>query len=281
MKKARILRRVACYGVIGAVMFFLLFSLTFRSRSDFSQRQQVEIVAFGDSVFGEVRNETAVPAQVGALIGKTVYNAALGGTCASRQDVDRRLDRAKDSLSLVGLAVAMGAEDFGVQQSARLRESNMEYFPEVIDGLEGIDFNKVQIILIQHGINDYHAGTLIDNPENPYDLYTVRGAIRRAVAAFRDKNPQVRIVLVTPAYTWYTATGLTCEETDQGGGVLEDYVNAEIRLGEELGIEVVDLYHDCLPHENWWDWETYTRDGLHPNEAGRKLLSQKIAEALK
>ncbi len=281
MKKARILRRVACYGVIGAVMFFLLFSLTFRSRSDFSQRQQVEIVAFGDSVFGEVRNETAVPAQVGALIGKTVYNAALGGTCASRQDVDRRLDRAKDSLSLVGLAVAMGAEDFGVQQSARLRESNMEYFPEVIDGLEGIDFNKVQIILIQHGINDYHAGTLIDNPENPYDVYTFLGAIRRAVAAFRDKNPQVRIVLVTPAYTWYTATGLTCEETDQGGGVLEDYVNAEIRLGEELGIEVVDLYHDCLPHENWWDWETYTRDGLHPNEAGRKLLSQKIAEALK
>jgi lysophospholipase L1-like esterase len=262
-------------------MFFLLFSLTFRSRSDFSQRQQVEIVAFGDSVFGEVRNETAVPAQVGALIGKTVYNAALGGTCASRQDVDRRLDRAKDSLSLVGLAVAMGAEDFGVQQSARLRESNMEYFPEVIDGLEGIDFNKVQIILIQHGINDYHAGTLIDNPENPYDVYTFLGAIRRAVAAFRDKNPQVRIVLVTPAYTWYTATGLTCEETDQGGGVLEDYVNAEIRLGEELGIEVVDLYHDCLPHENWWDWETYTRDGLHPNEAGRKLLSQKIAEALK
>ena len=87
--------------------------------------------------------------------------------------------------------------------------------------------------------------------------------------------------MVTPAYTWYTATGLTCEETDQGGGVLEDYVNAEIRLGEELGIEVVDLYHDCLPHENWWDWETYTRDGLHPNEAGRKLLSQKIAEALK
>lgn len=281
MKKARILRRVACYGVIGAVMFFLLFSLTFRSRSDFSQRQQVEIVAFGDSVFGEVRNETAVPAQVGALIGKTVYNAALGGTCASRQDVDRRLDRAKDSLSLVGLAVAMGAEDFGVQQSARLRESNMEYFLEVIDGLEGIDFNKVQIILIQHGINDYHAGTLIDNPENPYDVYTFLGAIRRAVAAFRDKNPQVRIVLVTPAYTWYTATGLTCEETDQGGGVLEDYVNAEIRLGEELGIEVVDLYHDCLPHENWWDWETYTRDGLHPNEAGRKLLSQKIAEALK
>ena len=281
MKKARILRRVACYGVIGAVMFFLLFSLTFRSRSDFSQRQQVEIVAFGDSVFGEVRNETAVPAQVGALIGKTVYNAALGGTCASRQDVDRRLDRAKDSLSLVGLAVAMGAEDFGVQQSARLRESNMEYFPEVIDGLEGIDFNKVQIILIQHGINDYHAGTLIDNPENPYDVYTFLGAIRRAVAAFRGKNPQVRIVLVTPAYTWYTATGLTCEETDQGGGVLEDYVNAEIRLGEELGIEVVDLYHDCLPHENWWDWETYTRDGLHPNEAGRKLLSQKIAEALK
>ena len=58
-------------------------------------------------------------------------------------------------------------------------------------------------------------------------------------------------------------------------------MNAQLRAGEELGIEVIDVYHDFYPHEKWEDKDLYTRDGLHPNEAGRKLLAQRIAEELR
>ena len=78
----------------------------------------------------------------------------------------------------------------------------------------------------------------------------------------------------------YTVNGKTCEETDNGGGVLEDYVNADLRLAEELDLEVIDVYHDLYPHEKWEDWKLYSRDGLHPNENGMKLLTEKIAEQL-
>ena len=61
---------------------------------------------------------------------------------------------------------------------------------------------------------------------------------------------------------------------------MEEYVEKEIQVAEEPGVEVINLYHDFFPHENWEDWEIYSFDGLHPNEAGRALISEKIATHL-
>lgn len=267
-------------GVVSVLLFVALFFLTFQSRAERLEPQAVEIVAFGDSILGEVRDETAVLAQLARLSDRSVYNAAMGGTCMARQDMSGRLDYAKNSLAFAELAKAVWAGDFGVQQAVRIRESYTEYFPEVIDGLEAVDFSRVEIVLVQHGLNDYHAGVPIDNPNDPYDEYTFLGALRSGVRALKKANPNLRIVLVTPTYTWYTSTGLTCEEMDEGGGVMEDYVNAELSAAEALGIEVIDVYHDFYPHDTWEDWKRYSRDGLHPNEAGREILARKIAEVL-
>lgn len=275
--------RMECciHGIVSVALFALLFFATFHSRAGRGGTLERQIIAFGDSVFGEVRDETAVPARVGELTGMSVYNAAFGGSCLARTEAERRLDYAKNSLSLTGLAKAVWSGDFGVQQALKLRESNTEYFAEVIDGLETVDFSQTEVVLIQQGINDYHAGTLIENPDDPYDEYTFLGALRSSVEALRKVNPELRIVLVTPTYTWYTYTGLTCEEADQGGGVLEAYVEAEIRAGEALGIEVIDVYHDFFPHESWEDMGTYMADGLHPNAKGREKLAERIAEVLR
>ena len=268
------------YGA-SALIFIGLFLFTFHSRAARLERSQVQIVAFGDSLFGLVRDETSIPAQVGELMGMTVFNGAFGGTCISRIDEERRLDYSGDSLSLIGLAKAVAADDFGVQQSSKYRESNTEYFEETVDGLERIDFSSVELVLIMHGLNDYYAGVPIRNEEAPYDEYTFTGALRSAVGFLRQANPGMRIVLVTPTYTWHLVSGQDCEQYNGGGGVQEDYVNAEMELAQELGIEVIDVYHDVYPHETWEDWKLYTGDGLHPNESARKLLAGIIVEYLK
>ena len=96
----------------------------------------------------------------------------------------------------------------------------------------------------------------------------------------REAYPDLRIIFITPPYTWYTVPEVTCEEYDLGGGVLEDYVNAEIGICEALDVEVIDIYHNYYPHETWDDLYLYTDDGLHPNEAGREKIAQTIAEYL-
>ena len=266
--------------IISAILFVALFLATFPKDSGSGEKRQVQIVVFGDSVLGEIRNETAIPTQLQQLTGKTVFNSAMGGTCASRYGHDRLMDDLTCSLSLSGLVRAIYAKDFGPQQAGVFRDNMTEYFEEVIDELETIDFESVEMILIQHGINDYHAGVPIENPEDPYDEASFLGALRYSVEMLQKINPDARIVLVTPTYTWYVLTGQTCEQMDGGGGVLEDYVNAEIALAEEMGLEIIDLYHDFLPNDSWEDCGKYTRDGVHPNEAGRKLWAEKIAGEL-
>ena len=268
-------------GAAAVLLSAVLFLFLFKTARGEPERQEAEIVTFGDSIFGEVRDETAVPARIGALLDSSVYNAAFGGTCAARTEQNKPLDYTRGTFSLVALAKAVEADDFGVQQSVRMRESMTEYFAEAIDGLEKIDFSRVDIYIIQQGINDYQQGVPIENPENPYDEHTFLGALRVAARSLKKASPEARIVLVTPLFTWNTLTGETCETADYGGGVLEAYVNAEIMLAREMELEVIDLYHDFLPHTRWEDWELYSRDGMHPNEAGREKIAQRIAEYLR
>lgn len=263
------------------MLLALLAAVTLRDRSDRLERHQVQMVTLGDSLFGQVRDDTAIPAQVGELMGMTVFNGAFGGTCISRIDKEHRLDYVKDSLSLVGVAKAVAGDDFGVQQTLKNRETNTEYFEETVDELEKIDFSAVELVLIMHGLNDYYSGVPIRNEKDFYDEYTFTGALRSAIEFLDQVNPGMRVVLVTPTYSWHLASGQTCEEYNGGGGVQEDYIEAEMELARELGIEVIDVYHNVYPHEKWEDWELYTVDGVHPNESGRELLSGIIADYLK
>lgn len=267
------------YPAISAVLFLLFFGLAFCSwrRED---RQTVQIVAFGDSVLGLFRGEDGIVAQAGSLLDKSVYCAGFGGTCVSRLDRENRLDYGKDALSLAALTKAVLMDDFGPQQTVFLKESATEYFEETVDGLARIDFSTVELTMIEHGLNDFYAGVPLRNEEDPMDEYTFAGALRSSLEALRKTNPDMRIVLITPTYTWMLAGPYTCEEFDAGYGNQEAYVAEEIQIAAEYGVEVIDVYHDFFPHEEWDDWKMYTMDGLHPNEAGRRLIAEKIAAYL-
>ncbi len=261
---------------VSAVIFFCLFFMTFHDRSDRLAPRKVQVVFFGDSVCGLVRDDTAIPAQVGRLLDKTVFNGAFGGTCVGRTETDYQ----KDVISLTALTRAVAAQDFGAQQTLHFRESNTEYFEDTVDGLETVDFSSVELVVIEHGLNDYYIGMPVRNEENPWDEDTFTGALRHSLQALREANPHMRILLVTPTYTWYERLGLTCEEYDVGYGVQEDYIQAEMEVADEFGVEVLDVYHNVFPHETWEDRQLYTQDGFHPNEAGRELLAGMIAEYL-
>lgn len=276
----RLWKKTIAYGLASVILLAVLAAATFRDRSDRLERRQVQVVMLGDSVFGLIRDDTSIPAQIEQALGKSVFNGAFGGTCVSRIDKDYRLTNARDSLSLAGLTQAIAADDFGVQQTVRARESNTEYFADTVEGLEKIDFSSVELVIIMHGLNDFYSGVPIYNGEDPLDEYSFTGALRSSLTALRKANPNMRILLVTPTYTWHLQSGLSCEEFNGGYGVQEDYIKAEIEVAEELGIELIDVYHDLFPHEKWEDWELYTFDGLHPNETGREWLTDIIYEYL-
>lgn len=271
------------YNVAAALLLVLFLMPEFCESGQDKGETSPRIVMLGDSALGECRDETSVVSRLSALLGENVFNGAFGGTGMSHMDSEKQLANVNECLSMVSLSRSIVSGDFGVQQSTRIRESMTFYFEETIDALEKIDFASVDILFLAHGVNDYHAGVPIRNEQDPYDTYTFTGAIRSTVEILQEKYPDMRIILMTPTYTWYPfheLPHLTCEEYNLGGGVLEEYVNAELALAESLGVEVIDNYHELYPHEKWSDWELYTNDGLHPNEAGRELMAQKIYDYL-
>lgn len=273
-------KRTIIYGLIAAVLLGILAAATFRTRSGRVERQQVQVVILGDSIMGNTRNDTAIPVYLERFLGRSVFNGAFGGTCVGRLDREYRLTNAGDSLSLVGLTKAIAADDFGVQQTLRTREYISAYFESTIDALETLDFSEVELMVIMYGLNDYYSGMPIYNEEEPLDEYSFTGALRKSLLYLRQVNPDMRILLVSTTYNWNIIEELTCEEYETGYGKQEDYIRAEAEIAEELGVEFLDLYHDVYPHEKWEDWKIYTFDGVHPNEAGRKLLADIICEYL-
>ena len=268
------------YGIIAVICFLCFYGFTFHDVWQEQEKNGIDIVVLGDSIPGQVRDATSIPVLLEELTGKSVFNGALGGTCMSRTGISDYGDAVTDSLSVVSLAQAIVTQDFGEQQPIRSRESAKDYFEVTIDSLCTVDFDRVGILLIESSVNDYHAGTTIYPGQDAYDPYTYVGALRSVIRSIRETYPNVRIILVTPTYTWYREKNLTCEQYNLGGGVLEQYVEAEEAVAKEMGVEWIDLYHDFYPHENWEDWELYTIDGLHPNEAGRALIAGKIADYL-
>lgn len=279
--KGRNFKRTILYLFCSLGLFALLFGLTYRERNVKDQSRAPKLVVFGDSIMGECRYDDGIPARIGKRMNMRAMNAAFGGTRMCRADDTKRLDNNRDGLSMAALSKAMVSKDFGVQQMVHINEGGTDFFDELIDTIAVTDFSKMEILILEYGINDYHMAVPLDNPENPFDEYTFLGATRSAVTTLKKAYPDARIVLVTPTYSWYLSQNLTCETYDTGNGTLEKYVNAQLETAKELDVEIVDLYHDFYPHEKYEDWEKYTRDGIHPNEKGRKKIAKKIANYLK
>jgi lysophospholipase L1-like esterase len=268
------------YFLAAVLLFALLWTGTFHSRQERLERVEYPVLLLGDSLMGQCRDETSVAEVLSTLLGKQVFNGAFGGTCMAMQEQEMSSNYTAALLSMVSLSRAFAADDFGVQQTVRGRRAVTEYFVSTVDELERIDFEKVETLVIAFGINDYHAGIPTDNADNPMDESTYGGALRSVLEIMQSRYPNLRIVLATPTYSWYLSQELTCEEYDTGSAYLEGYVEKELSVGSEYGVEVIDLYHDLYEHDVWEDWERYTEDGLHPNENGRRLIAETLAEGL-
>lgn len=268
------------YWMAAAGIFAIILAISTFLQVNNHKDQEYDVVVFGDSLIGLCRDETSVTTALETISGFSVYNAAMGGTSLAVQDENLDVNYTMTLLNMVSLAKALAADDFGVQQTVRSRREITNYFADIIEDLPEIDFHRVKTIVIAFGLNDYHAGIPVDNPENLFDENTYGGALRSVLYTIHKTYPDINLIVVTPTYTWYLSNGLTCEEYNTGYAFLEEYVQKELEIAKEFGIPAIDLYHDVYTHEEWEDWERFTIDGLHPNEASRQIIAEKIINGL-
>ena len=252
------------------------------------RKYEHDIVFLGDSVIGNHAEPFGVTSVMEERLGLDVFNGALGGTCMSFYTGDVRESVHSGQWSMVKLAQAIYAEDWtsqltGVSYSEHYRDvigQILDYFYERLHHLSQIDFTKVDILIMEHGTNDYNCGQALDSEDDPYDITTYAGALRTTLMLLQEKYPDLRIILVSPTYCEFIYdNNAKCYETDFGGGVLDDYIFVQKSVAEEYGVEWIDMYYDS---GIWSDTiDIYTYDKLHLTDEGKQLIGDLIADYLK
>lgn len=247
------------------------------------EKEEYRIVCLGDSIIGNIRDETSVTSVMESILGEPVANGAFGGTCASLSNSEYRPTFYEDSLNLAALVDAIVTDNYEVQfYDISSNRFQLPYFAGALDELAQVDFSKAEIVFIEHGINDYSAGRPLDNPDNPKDVYTYGGALRYAIERLQEAYPQLQIVLVTPLYCYFQEYGVRTSDSetlDLGYGVLERYVETEMAIAEEYNLPCIDNFHNMGLNSS--NIDDLTIDGIHLNDKGRAILAKVLADYVK
>ena len=242
------------------------------------------VVCLGDSILGNVRDNTSVTSVMEKELSFSVFNGCFGGTCASESNPTHRRTYYEDSMNLASIVDAIVANDYNVQYyDLPANNYKLPYFYEAMRDFEKVDFDKAKIIFLEHGVNDYSAGRPLDDKGDPFNIYTYGGALRYSITKLQEAFPDAKIVLVTPTYCyfvdWMGEPAGDCTTENFGYGVLEDYVNLQISIADEFGLDYIDDYRNIgIDASNAKD---YTIDGIHLNEDGRALLARTLAKFTK
>lgn len=140
-------------------------------------------------------------------------------------------------------------------------------------------------IVIFAGNNDFTQSVPMGE-ENSHDINTFYGALNVMLSGLRDKYPYGKFLYVTPLRMWHYRHPKWTEDVEytsknEQGYTLLDYRNAIINRCEYYSIPYLDLYQQGLYGRTDNTRAAVYIDGLHPNDAGHRLIASQIAEALK
>lgn len=151
--------------------------------------------------------------------------------------------------------------------------------PEDFNGqVNSVNFNSFDLAIIAMGVNDFN---------NQSNISDVVASLKKGLnKIFADnKNIQVagilphnlfRLPFTRPANTVYVE-GL--KYADKNGKTLNDFCNAIASVYDEYQIPYIDWRKApvlTMRNYNKWTW-----DAIHPNEAGHALIGRRVAEWLK
>lgn len=250
----------------------------------------LNIVNFGDSIYGIWRNETSVSSQLASLTGATCHNAGIGGaTFAFGWNHG-------DYFTMHRMASYIKNNDLNpmkrsIDMFVREQNPNSNSIP-TYEVLKAIDWNDVDVITINYGTNDFTNNNLITgnesekqrlnhtkaNPDlglySPCEHYYLDDAVKYTLNSIRSAYPHIRVVVLTPIQRF------DVEPYNDLGYQLSDYAEHIKKVCEEWGVPCFDLYNDCDINADTKDIYFEDHDLVHPNGRGRGVIAQYMADHL-
>lgn len=216
------------------------------------------IVFLGDSILVYNAGTMSIPGVVESLSGAQVFNCGEGGLSAAGNPTE--------FFNLNGVINHFMTQDISGEPNENFGRGLTDYMEESHEG-------KKLCFVLNVGLNDFFNGLPIENQADAYDTSTYAGALRTGIRTLKEAYPDALILVMAPTYSVSTM-----DINSEAGGVLTDYVDAAVRVAEEMSVYCKNNYSDSgIDAENQ---AYYLADGTHPNETGSFYLGRQIVEYL-
>ncbi len=138
------------------------------------------------------------------------------------------------------------------------------------------------LIVVFGGTNDYGNGQAPLGEITDTSMFTFYGAVHTLCTNLKSKYPNAKIVFIAPLHRWNECGGLGTWKPD---GVVQhhlcDYVKAVKDTCALYSIPVLDLFtNNEMPITDNDFRRACAPDGLHPNDAGHKILAEFLQKFL-
>ena len=132
---------------------------------------------------------------------------------------------------------------------------------------------EADLIVVFGGTNDFGHGLAAFGAFTDRTADTFCGALHVLYTALLDKYPEATIMVMTPLHRDFE------DNPNMHGKVLHDYVDMIRWTAEYYSLPVLDLFavsgiQPAVPVMK----EKFMPDGLHPNDAGHVILTNKIVK---
>ena len=169
---------------------------------------------------------------------------------------------------------ALGDATIGVYNDEYLEERS------VIKQIENAQFDDGDMAIIFAGSNDYKSGVAKIGNTTDLNNYSFKGAINTCIKNLLTKNPAIKLLVITPLFRARLDADdfRNSDDTPINEQYLSDYVKAMKDVCEYNHIPYLDLHSNSMI--NKYNFTTYLKDRLYPNDAGHDMLANKIFSAL-
>lgn len=148
----------------------------------------------------------------------------------------------------------------------------------VIKQIEAAQLSDADMAIIFAGGEDYKYGKPLGL--NSVNDYTFKGALNTCIKNLMEKNPKIKLLIVTPLFRARLDADdfRNSDDTLINELYLVDYVDAMKQISEFNHIPCLDLYSTGMI--NKYNFTTYLKDRLYLNDAGHEMIADKIFSAL-
>lgn len=249
---------------------------------------EYNIVILGDDSIYYNNDETGIPAVIASLTGANVTTLALPGSTIGLQEKSYTLEYPEEAYNLYYIVNSITAGDMGNYDLMMSAWDHMEdtlVYYEYWDKLHVIDFDKVDVLIIAYGTNDY----LLERPFTGDDVYSQQiyghensldGSLDDCLQMLTARFPQMQILVSSPNYFFTTdenGESIGVDLYNNGYGNLGEYVLHMKSVSQLQRVTFIDNYFGS--EFSATNYEGYlTSDGLYPNEEGRRAIAEHITE---